>query len=183
MLSLVHNLLDLQTIERGEISKKLEVIDLAKRIKEDLALLKPMAEKKNIALEVQLPKEPYWVKTDKRIFSQIVDNLVSNAIKFSPADKKVRILVKTLENKHRLEVEDQGPGILPEEEVKLFKDFARLSAKPTGDESSTGLGLSTSKKFAEMLNAELFYERPLGTGARFVLMFPDADEEPIEQVA
>ena len=80
---------------------------------------------------------------------QVLDNLISNAVKYSPPESKIRIRAIKRLNCWRVEIEDQGPGIPPEEHDRLFKDFSRLSNKPTGGEQSTGLGLSITRRVVE----------------------------------
>jgi signal transduction histidine kinase len=74
----------------------------------------------------------------------------------------------------RCEVQDEGPGLSAEDQKKLFGKFARLSAKPTGGEHSTGLGLSIVKKMVEAMNGKVWCESELGSGATFIVQFPAA---------
>ena len=102
----------------------------------------------------------------------MLDNLVSNAVKFSPSGTTVTINVEKLEDIVRCTVADQGPGISKEDQEKLFKKFARLTAKPTAGESSTGLGLSITKRLTEDMNGTIRCESQEGKGAAFILEFP-----------
>jgi signal transduction histidine kinase len=108
---------------------------------------------------------------------QILENLISNAIKFSPRGKNIRIKVGKYDRIVRIEVMDQGPGIRKEDMDRLFKKFQRLSARPTGDEDSTGLGLSIVKKFVDSMGGEVKCESTFGEGANFIVEFDSHDPE------
>ena len=108
---------------------------------------------------------------------QVFENLVSNAVKYSPPGKKIFVRLKAEAGVVRFEVEDQGPGLSKEDQKKLFGKFARLSAKPTGGEHSTGLGLSIVKRLVEAMNGKVWCESELGMGAKFIVTIP----QPIER--
>jgi signal transduction histidine kinase len=112
------------------------------------------------------------VAIDPILMVQVLENLLSNAVKYSPPGKSIFIRVKKEASAVRLEVEDQGPGLSAEDQKKLFGKFARLSAKPTGGENSTGLGLSIVKKMVEAMNGQVWCESQPGRGATFILMLP-----------
>lgn len=171
-LALVHNLLEARKSGPGMERPVAEVLDLAALIEESLEMLRPMASRKQIRFECLFPLVPCFARTDRRVVFQILDNLISNAIKFSPSGKTIRIMVQEGEEGLALVVEDEGPGIKPEEESLLFQEFTRLAARPTGQESSTGLGLAAARRYASMLGGELEFERTGRPGARFVLRFP-----------
>ena len=105
---------------------------------------------------------------------QVLENLVSNAVKYSPPGKNIFVRLQHSAEAVRCEVQDEGPGLSPEDQKKLFGKFARLSAKPTGGEHSTGLGLSIVKKMVEAMNGKVWCESELGKGATFIVEFPTA---------
>jgi signal transduction histidine kinase len=107
---------------------------------------------------------------------QVVENVVSNAVKYSPngANKNIWVRVMPSATSVRLEVQDEGPGLSDEDKEKLFGHFARLSAQPTGGEHSTGLGLSIVKKMIEAMNGKIWVESEKGNGATFIVEFPIA---------
>ena len=108
--------------------------------------------------------------TDQSLLEQVLDNLISNAIKFSSANKMVWLRAKKNDSHLMIEVEDQGPGIKPEELPKLFGTFQRLSTKPTGGEESTGLGLSIVKAIVQVLGGEVRVSSELGRGTIFTVV-------------
>jgi signal transduction histidine kinase len=110
--------------------------------------------------------------TDYMLLYQILENLLSNAIKFSPLGGK--IYLRTLKDTDNvvIEVEDEGPGFSEKDLKKLYMNFARLSAKPTGKEHSSGLGLSIAMKLSKMLGLRLRLAEKAGKGAKFVIEIP-----------
>lgn len=111
---------------------------------------------------------------DKDLVYQVFDNLISNAIKYSPVDqnKNIYVCLTTDETVVRCEVQDEGPGLSDDDQQKLFNKFQRLSAKPTAGEHSTGLGLFIVKKLVEAQHGRVWCESELGDGANFITEFP-----------
>jgi signal transduction histidine kinase len=98
-------------------------------------------------------------------------------LKFSPPEKSITISLHQLNNAVRLEVKDQGPGLTDKDKSKLFGRFTRLSAQPTGDETSTGLGLSITKKLVEMMGGSISCESEFGKGATFFFELPTTESQ------
>jgi signal transduction histidine kinase len=111
-----------------------------------------------------------WVKI-------ILDNLVSNAIKYSPEGVPVQVDLEIRESAVRVKVTDQGPGILPEERPLLFRQFSRLSSRPTGGESSSGLGLYIVKTMADKLGGSVGVDSDPGQGSCFWVELPRCSAE------
>src|SRR6185503_1684557 len=103
---------------------------------------------------------------------QVLENLVSNAVKYSPPGKNIFVRLLHSVESVLYEVQDEGPGLSAEDQKKLFGKFARLGAKTTGGEHSTGLGLSIVKKMVEAMNGKVWCESELGSGATFIVEFP-----------
>ena len=114
------------------------------------------------------------VQLDPGVTVQVLENLVSNAVKYSPPGTDIFVRLKSCPQSARVEVQDQGPGLNAEDQTKLFGKFARLSAKPTGGEHSTGLGLSIVKKMVEAMGGKVWCETEPGHGATFIVEFPIA---------
>jgi two-component system sensor histidine kinase/response regulator len=98
--------------------------------------------------------------------------LISNAVKFSPPGKEILVSVAARRNHAECRMRDQGPGFTEQDKSRLFQRYARLSAKPTGGEPSSGLGLSIARKLARDMNGTLTCESDAGTGATFILRLP-----------
>lgn len=170
MFDIVTKILDISAIESGRRNIQKEQFDpgvLAQRVMLDY---RQKAEAKNIELIFENNTE-IKICTDKTALRQILDNLVSNAIKFSPLNKKIFICV-SINEKIRFEIQDEGPGLTEKDKSKLFGKFSRLSAQPTGGENSTGLGLSITKKLTEILNGNIYCESEQGKGAKFIVELP-----------
>lgn len=170
MTELITNYLEFTTIEAGMTELSMVETDISEIAQYVVDSFESRADAKDIKIEVY--SEPAEIKVDKNAVTQIIDNLVSNAVKFSPTGKKIYVLVEKNDGKIRCEVKDEGPGISKEDMEKLFKKFSRLSAKPTAGESSTGLGLSIAKKLTEDMNGKIWCESEEGAGATFTLEFP-----------
>jgi two-component system sensor histidine kinase/response regulator len=131
------------------------------------------AARKSIRLQEDLPSEDILVLADKDALEQVIDNLVSNAVKFSHPSRFVWLSVsKTDGEMLECRVRDEGPGCDEIDQLSMFSRFCRLSAKPTAGEPSTGLGLSIAKRHVDNMHGTLHCESQFGHGATFVLRLP-----------
>jgi len=173
MNDMINRLLDIRKIE-DKISKlKLEKVNLRKIIREVNNNLSNEIDRKRISLSVEA--EELYAKVDPDYAAQVFENLISNAIKFSPPHKAVKVILAKDNGKARAEIIDEGPGLTDEDKKKVFGKFQRLSAKPTGGEQSTGLGLSIVKKYVEAMNGKVWCESEQGKGANFIVEFNRID--------
>ena len=177
MTEMVQKFLDANRIERGELKLNMAISDLSPLLQSVLETQSPHATAKGQMIQLELPPTPTLALADVSITFQVFENLVSNAVKYSPPGKKIFVRLKAEAGVVRFEVEDQGPGLSKEDQKKLFGKFARLSAKPTGGEHSTGLGLSIVKRLVEAMNGKVWCESELGMGAKFIVTIP----QPIER--
>lgn len=133
------------------------------------------AQRKGINLLLEQREEGVLVEADRAALEQVLDNLVSNALKFSPAGKSVKLIVgQTPDQRGECRVIDEGPGFTEHDKQQIFRRYRRLSARPTGGEPSTGLGLSIVKKLMQDMRGDLNFESVAGHGATFILTFPPA---------
>lgn len=174
MLGMVNELLDVATIESGELKLTLERHDIGELVTKCVALTNMEAAKKNTRIQFEGPAAPVVFSFDAAKIKQVVDNLLSNAVKYSPPGSTVTILVQAEPARQRciLAVRDQGPGIPEGERDKLFKDFSRLSVKPTGGEKSTGLGLAICRKIVEAHRGSIGTENLSRGGSEFRVTLP-----------
>lgn len=173
MNTLINNLLDVHRTEENNNRAKPEVVNIQNLLKALLFKYENRAKQKNISISLEYQLSTDTVITDKSIFSQVVDNLVSNAVKFSPKGKSVIVRVKEGEDGFILEVEDEGQGIKESEKQKLFRKYQTLSARPTGGEQSIGLGLSIVYDQLKLVSGEIDCESVEGEGATFIATFPE----------
>ena len=139
-----------------------------------------IADKKGIRLKIKLGNIPL-LSVDKNAMIQVIDNFISNAIKFSPPDSRIDIGTDNTGNGIRFWVRDQGPGISSEDQKLLFGEFQTLSAKPTGGEKSTGLGLAIVKKIINLHGGKVGVSSDPGKGCTFYFTIPpDSNTNNIE---
>ena len=176
LLALINDLLDLAKIEAGKIDLKFVPIDCKEVIDEVGASLRPQAEAKGLALTVTVPRV-LTLRTDRRALSQIVINLVNNAIKFTERGG-VRLWAERREDNGRrtlqIGVEDTGVGVRPEDQAKLFAAFIQVAdARAKHGQEGTGLGLHLSQKLAEALGGRIELQSEHGRGSTFTLVLPE----------
>lgn len=182
MLGLVNNLLDVSVIERGQLDLRVRPTDVRGFLDPMIWRARHVAERKVIALEVTLEPDLPMLDMDPERVEQVCQNLLSNATKFSERGTTVRLAVRRrnatpgpsrpTESVLRFEVVDQGPGIDPADQPRLFGAFQRTGAQPTGGESSTGLGLMICKRIVEAHGGRIGVESALGVGATFWFELP-----------
>ena len=109
---------------------------------------------------------------DVSALDQILGNLVSNALKFSPPDKQLFVSIRSANHHAECIIRDEGPGFTAEDKTRMFRRYGRLSARPTGGEPSTGLGLSIVRKLVQAMDGELLCDSVTGSGATFTVRLP-----------
>mgnify|MGYP002360444683 CR=1 FL=1 len=174
MKAIIINLLDTHAIESGAIRLNNKQFSLTEIVSSEIESYKDRATVKNIQLHIESSPADIQIIADEEILHEILDNLISNAVKYSPHGKNVYIsCTQTLfEEKDtiRISIKDEGQGVSEEDRKKMFGKFQRLSAKPTGGEHSTGLGLSIVKKLVEMMGGSVWCESEgIGMGATFIV--------------
>lgn len=177
MMNLTNNLLDINRIERGVHTitiSEFEVSSILRKLHENYQL---RATHKQIELKFINQYDDDILISDSRALYRILENLLSNAIKFCQKNAVVQVIAKESENNIRLLVSDTGPGIQEYEKANLFKKFVKLSAKPTDNEPSTGLGLSIVKELSYLLKGEISVQSNPGEGCTFTLVIPKIIEE------
>ncbi len=172
MAEMVQNLLDANRIERGEMQVNLVASDLFCLLSSVTETQRPRAAAKQQTIHLENSAGPVNALVDPAVMLQVLENIVSNAVKYSPPGKHIWVSLNPEPGGVRCEVRDEGPGLSAEDQKKLFGKFARLSAKPTGGEHATGLGLSIVKRMVEAMHGRVWCESEPGNGARFMVQFP-----------
>jgi len=165
-LGMVRNLLDNRRLEDSGIDMVLEEINLSVLLVSLVKHYRAVAGKKNIQMLYEAPNESK-VRSDRNYLNRIFENLLSNAIKFSSPATKILVSIIEEESRWCVMIKDEGPGIGTEDQQKMFSKFQKLSAKPTGGESSTGLGLWIVKTLTEKAGGEIHFESKEGEGTTF----------------
>ena len=169
MNQMIVKILDVRAVESNKLNLNLQPVEVGSFVEKLLQRFKEPSAHKGI--ELVLNKKSSQIEVDLNYFTQVLENLISNALKFSPANKRVQVNILNQGESTRLEVVDQGPGLTADDHKRLFGKYQRLSAKPTAGESSTGLGLSIAKKYVEAMEGKIWCESEAGKGAKFVVEF------------
>jgi protein-histidine pros-kinase len=177
LLSLINDLLDVARIESGEIVLQREPVALLAVVQEVATTLQPLAEAKGLRLEVAARTPKAVVQADRRALTQILINLATNAIKFTP-DGAVKIeLDQQTHGKRlctRLRVVDTGIGIAAADLPRLFQAFTQINGAGDHRQDGTGLGLYLSRKLAELMDGAITVQSEKGRGSTFELVLPGA---------
>lgn len=178
LLSLINDILDLSKVESGKIEYKLTQTSCNKIIQEVVNTLTPICFSKGLELKFTAPERDIIVITDRRTLTQIILNLVNNAIKFTQRGTvEIKLQTLKLDDKEEILVKiiDTGIGIKPEDKEKLFKAFEQISTPGTIVEG-TGLGLHLSQKLAKLINGNIDFESKHGHGSCFTLTLKNPQE-------
>jgi signal transduction histidine kinase len=174
LLALVNDLLFVARLQSGRLELEDESVDIAKLVAESVATAKPQAVGANVELRLRLTGGDTAVRGDRRRLAQVVDNLVSNAIKFSPAAGTVDLTVDRRNGKILIEVEDRGIGISESDREHLFERFFRTQGALDRQIPGTGLGLYITKSIVEAHGGSVAAESVVGEGSSFVVELPAA---------
>lgn len=176
MLNMVTELLDISSIESGQMNLNKTRFDLVQLVRDAVTLNKSLAEKKNIFINFVSSEESLPLYADLNKIDQVITNLLTNAVKYSYQNTTTVVAIMKDLKKARLVVKDEGQGIPSNEIIKLFKPFAKTSVKSTGGEKSTGLGLMIVKKIVDGHGGTITVESEVGAGTTFTVELPLAEE-------
>jgi ligand-binding sensor domain-containing protein/signal transduction histidine kinase len=200
MKDTILNLLDINSIESGRFKFSPIAMNMVEVVNDVVEGYFLRAKDKEILLHFNTETDEIMTFADRNAIMQILENLISNSIKYSPLGKNVYVNIMSsvtgqmpslfareesamarvpMEQNHvRIEFQDEGPGLSEDDQKKLFGKFAKLSAKPTGGEHSTGLGLSIVKKVVEAMHGRVWCESVMDNGATFIVELPIVEIPP-----
>jgi GAF domain-containing protein/sensor histidine kinase YesM len=171
LLGLINDVLDLSKIEAGQLTLSLSDYSMTSLVQGVYAAVEPLAAQKNLALRTKIAPSLPPGHGDERRLSQVLLNLVGNAIKFT--DKgEVAIEASLAEDSFSLAVRDSGPGIAAADQAKIFEEFQQVDNTLTKQKGGTGLGLAISKRIVEMHGGSILVDSELGKGSTFTIKLP-----------
>jgi signal transduction histidine kinase len=170
--NLINDLLDIHSYGHEGSQLNFSEFSLNQYVSDLLPSYTSLLEKKNQHIVAEFKNGETSLSTDKNILRRIVDNLLTNAMKFSGNGTTVALTCLQEDGLVKISIADQGPGISEEDQKKMFKMFQKLSARPTGGESSNGLGLSIIKTLTEKLKGTIEVKSKVGKGTEFIISLP-----------
>ena len=175
MLNMIERVLDISAIENMKLNLKMTETDLNELTLKSIRNFDHIAGQKMIKIVNNIDLGNAHISiVDPNYLEQVIDNLISNAIKFSEKGKQIIISLANNGSKNLIEVKDEGPGISEEDQKSIFQAFQTSSTKPTEQERSTGLGLSIAMKFVKAMNGEIDIQSRIGSGTAFTVSFVQA---------
>lgn len=172
MLNLLDDLLDIVKIESGKLDLNFELLDISNFLRQNVRINSMMASKKQIRILLNLPEALPLISFDSGKITQVVNNLITNAVKFSASGTSITVSAFQTATEIYISVQDQGQGIPKNELDMLFKPFSKLSVKSTGGEKSTGLGLNIAKRIIIGHQGRIWVDSELGKGTTFTFSLP-----------
>ncbi len=171
-LNMVRNIVDVRKIEEKGLDPYPEKINLPSVILPIIKQYSVLADKKKIKINYQTPEKIEMV-SDKNYISRVMENLLSNALKFSQPGKEVSIVVESDGTMVHISVADQGPGLNSNDLSNLYQKFKKLTPRPTGGESSQGLGLSIVKLLTNCMHGDIRCDSTVDVGSTFTVTLPN----------
>ncbi len=167
LLGMINEILDMSKIEANAMKINLTEFKLIQNTEEVINILKPLYQKKNITLFIDIPQN-ITIKSDYQKIQQILFNIINNAIKFTPENGEIKIIAKNILNNLTIKIIDNGIGIEKKYLKRIFKKFMQVNIGQV-KENSTGLGLTITKELVKLLNGEIDVESELNKGSTFII--------------
>ena len=171
MVGMINTLLNVRKIETQNLEVNFEDVCVPSTIDKILVDFDNWIKRKGMEISVFDIEITQTVYVDLNLFRQVLENLISNAIKYSPFNNSIEIYGEKRKNTFVVHVKDEGPGISKADQEKLFGKFIRLSARPTAGEDSIGIGLSLVKKLSELMDGRVYFISELGQGSTFCVEY------------
>jgi signal transduction histidine kinase len=181
LLGLINDVLDLSKIEAGQLTLSLDDYSIKDVVQNVVTVVEPLATGKSLALKIDLPSDLPTAHGDQRRLTQVLLNLVGNAIKFTDSGE-VAIQATASNGAYTLSVRDTGPGIDPNDQGKIFEEFQQADGSSTKSKSGTGLGLSIARRIVTMHGGQIWVESALGRGSTFFIKVPVNVEQQVGHI-
>jgi signal transduction histidine kinase len=171
LLSLIDDVLDLAKVEAGQIELKVAPFSLPATLERGLVIVRERATREGVRVSLSSDPSVDTVIGDERRIRQVVFNLLSNAVKFAPAGGAIDVTAARVDGEVRVSISDDGPGIAPEDQMRIFEEFQQAAAGKQQREG-TGLGLALSKRLIELHGGHIWVDSAVGRGSTFVFTLP-----------
>jgi signal transduction histidine kinase len=171
LLGLINDILDLSKIEAGQLTLALSDYSMADVVQSVAVSVEALAREKRLELAVTVDSDLPLGRGDQRRLTQVVLNLVGNALKFTDAGR-VSLRASHADDAFLVEVADTGPGIAPEDQAKIFEEFQQADSATARAKGGTGLGLAIARRIIEMHGGRMWVESTLGQGSTFSFTVP-----------
>jgi signal transduction histidine kinase len=171
LLSLINDVLDLSKVESGQVELDVQPFSVRDALERGVVMVRERASEDGVDVELKAGPDVDVIEGDERRIKQVIFNLLSNAVKFTPAGGEVDVSAARVNGEVRISVADNGPGIAPEDQERIFEHFQQTEAGVEQREG-TGLGLALSKRLVELHGGRIWLESELGKGSTFVFTLP-----------
>jgi signal transduction histidine kinase len=171
LLSLINDVLDLSKVEAGQVELEVAAFSLREALERGVVMVRERATKNRVQLSLELAPDVDAVHGDERRVRQVVFNVLSNAVKFTPADGRVTVASARVNGDIHVSVTDTGPGIALADQARIFEEFQQTD-EGVQQREGTGLGLALSKRLVELHGGRIWVESAPGQGSRFVFTLP-----------
>lgn len=175
MLNLVTNLLDYSVIEQGHLDLALQEVEVRQLLQQVVQLNTLLAKKRQVRVTLQIEHDPGAVNLDLNRIRQVLNNLLANAIKYTPQGREVTLTLGLMGQELLFQVQDQGQGVPEQEQGRLFTPFGKTSTRALSGDKSTGLGLSICKKIVEAHGGRIWHHNLPEGGACFSFTLPTGE--------
>ena len=172
LLSLINDILDLSKVEAGKMELQPSRFSLADALQSVVMMIGERAAESGIGLSTEIDPGIGQIEADERKVKQIVLNLLTNAVKFTPAGGQIRLRATRTGEAVTVAITDTGVGIAHADQARVFEEFAQARTGAVGGQEGTGLGLTLSRKFVELHGGRIWVESGLGTGSTFTFTLP-----------
>ncbi len=182
LLALINDILDLSKVEAGHIELEISAFWLPEALETSVQMLRETAARRDVALHLTVADDVGEIEADLRRLRQILFNLLSNALKFTPAGGKVQLMARVNSGLAEIAVRDTGIGIAPEDQLHIFDAFRQVNGAAAQTAEGTGLGLTLVKRLVELHGGRVWLESAPGRGSTFTFTIPLHQPPPGSEV-